>query len=233
MKRELVSSPGLARRRPSDGVFSKVGIGRGRGRGGKVRMQGDWRVREQGRVTSSPLGEQRGRGSRPARAKPKSSPGQGVHQALDSDRIPFRANLSSTNHNHSSRLTFSSQSTELTRTLSSGGLLIGMDGTAYASVSPKSSSNGSTAHREPLQSTSAPVNHQRHNQGDLIQLANKSCTRCRERRVRCNREWPNCDRCLKRKEDCDWGPNISIETRERDAVPEATKIQQLEAQLGN
>ena len=54
-----------------------------------------------------------------------------------------------------------------------------MDGFGYASVSPHSSSNGSTGNREPLQSTSAPVNYQKHDNGDLIQLANKSCTRCR------------------------------------------------------
>jgi len=46
-------------------------------------------------------------------------------------------------------------------------------------VSPHSSSNGSTGNWEPLQSTSAPVNYQKHDNGDLIQLANKSCTRCR------------------------------------------------------
>lgn len=91
-----------------------------------------------------------------------------------------------------------------------------MDGIASTSYYPEQSSPDSNySNRDQKPYAPQPTHNQyqlnrKRKESDLIQLANKSCTRCRERRVRCNREYPSCDRCLKRKEDCDWGPGIQM-----------------------
>ncbi|TNY24237.1 hypothetical protein DMC30DRAFT_413470 [Rhodotorula diobovata] len=45
----------------------------------------------------------------------------------------------------------------------------------------------------------------------IIQKADRSCKKCRERRVRCGREFPTCARCKKRRDACQFGEGVHIE----------------------
>ncbi|GAA5971343.1 hypothetical protein JCM11641_008315 [Rhodosporidiobolus odoratus] len=45
----------------------------------------------------------------------------------------------------------------------------------------------------------------------MTQKADRSCKVCRQRRVRCGREYPTCSRCKKRKDDCGYGDDVSVE----------------------
>ncbi|BGP18430.1 hypothetical protein JCM10213v2_006496 [Rhodosporidiobolus nylandii] len=42
----------------------------------------------------------------------------------------------------------------------------------------------------------------------------KSCKNCRVRKVKCSREWPRCDRCTQRNEECSFGTFVPV-----DAIP--------------
>ncbi|ORY62707.1 hypothetical protein BCR35DRAFT_315598 [Leucosporidium creatinivorum] len=61
------------------------------------------------------------------------------------------------------------------------------------------------------------------------QTTDKSCVVCRERRVRCSREWPRCTRCVKRREECVYGEGITVETKDVAVVD--PRVKQLEAKL--
>ncbi|GAA6012748.1 hypothetical protein JCM10207_005348 [Rhodosporidiobolus poonsookiae] len=72
--------------------------------------------------------------------------------------------------------------------------------------------------------------------GKMTQKADKSCKKCRERRVRCDRHWPTCDRCKKRREHCDWSEGTHVEDIEEggdaERIAELTaKVSSLERQL--
>ncbi|KDE08881.1 hypothetical protein MVLG_00978 [Microbotryum lychnidis-dioicae p1A1 Lamole] len=45
------------------------------------------------------------------------------------------------------------------------------------------------------------------------QIAAKSCLRCRDRKVKCDKIYPNCGRCLSRKEACGYKVGMIISTR--------------------
>ncbi|SCV73552.1 BQ2448_7478 [Microbotryum intermedium] len=66
---------------------------------------------------------------------------------------------------------------------------------------------------------------------DERRTTNKSCFLCRERRVRCDRTWPACKRCSKRREDCQYGPGVSVETKNDPG--ESVRVAELEAKLGS
>lgn len=46
------------------------------------------------------------------------------------------------------------------------------------------------------------------NQSKVVQKADRSCKKCRERRVRCDRQYPACARCTKRREQCSYGTGV-------------------------
>ncbi|GAA6011969.1 hypothetical protein JCM10207_003444 [Rhodosporidiobolus poonsookiae] len=66
-------------------------------------------------------------------------------------------------------------------------------------------------------------------------VTDKSCTRCRLRKVRCNRVFPRCDHCTQRGEDCDlreWKPRPKIKPHDPTRVAELEKrLAELEKQL--
>ncbi|KDE07740.1 hypothetical protein MVLG_02012 [Microbotryum lychnidis-dioicae p1A1 Lamole] len=64
---------------------------------------------------------------------------------------------------------------------------------------------------------------------DERRTTNKSCFLCRERRVRCDRTWPACKRCSNRREDCHYGPGVSVETKTDPG--ESVRVAELEAKL--
>ncbi|GAA5849707.1 hypothetical protein JCM9279_001986 [Rhodotorula babjevae] len=45
----------------------------------------------------------------------------------------------------------------------------------------------------------------------IVQKADRSCKKCRERRVRCGREFPTCARCKKRRDACSFGEGVYVE----------------------
>ncbi|GAA5886126.1 hypothetical protein JCM6882_004273 [Rhodosporidiobolus microsporus] len=48
---------------------------------------------------------------------------------------------------------------------------------------------------------------------ELVKVTAKSCSNCRTRKVKCDRRYPDCSRCVKRKETCDYGDDVSIALR--------------------
>ncbi|GAA5989890.1 hypothetical protein JCM11641_001962 [Rhodosporidiobolus odoratus] len=48
---------------------------------------------------------------------------------------------------------------------------------------------------------------------ELVKVTAKSCGSCRVRKVKCDRRYPECSRCAKRKEQCEYGDDISIALR--------------------
>ncbi|GAA6015491.1 hypothetical protein JCM8202_002490 [Rhodotorula sphaerocarpa] len=70
----------------------------------------------------------------------------------------------------------------------------------------------------------------------IVQRADKSCKKCRERRVRCDRLWPACERCHKRRERCDWADGTNVDEVEEGGDAERinalqSKVAYLERQL--
>ncbi|BGP40239.1 hypothetical protein JCM10449v2_004197 [Rhodotorula kratochvilovae] len=53
----------------------------------------------------------------------------------------------------------------------------------------------------------------------LVKVTAKSCSNCRTRKVKCDRRYPECTRCIKRKEACDYGDDVSIALRPTWVVP--------------
>uniref|UniRef100_A0A0K3CDM4 BY PROTMAP: gi/472585859/gb/EMS23401.1/ C6 transcription factor [Rhodosporidium toruloides NP11] gi/647395744/emb/CDR37411.1/ RHTO0S02e14554g1_1 [Rhodosporidium toruloides] n=1 Tax=Rhodotorula toruloides TaxID=5286 RepID=A0A0K3CDM4_RHOTO len=45
----------------------------------------------------------------------------------------------------------------------------------------------------------------------IVKKADRSCKKCRERRVRCGREYPTCSRCKKRRDACSYGEGVFVE----------------------
>ncbi|GAA6057400.1 hypothetical protein JCM3770_000745 [Rhodotorula araucariae] len=72
----------------------------------------------------------------------------------------------------------------------------------------------------------------------IVQKADRSCKKCRERRVRCGREFPTCARCKKRRDACSYGEGVYVEEtlegsdQQRIADLES-KISSLQIQLRN
>ncbi|GAA6059053.1 hypothetical protein JCM10212_001278 [Sporobolomyces blumeae] len=48
---------------------------------------------------------------------------------------------------------------------------------------------------------------------ELVKVTGKSCASCRTRKVKCDRRYPECTRCVKRKEPCDYGADVSLALR--------------------
>ncbi|GAA5929182.1 hypothetical protein JCM1841_006226 [Sporobolomyces salmonicolor] len=69
------------------------------------------------------------------------------------------------------------------------------------------------------------------NTGKVVQKADRSCKKCRERRVRCDRAYPACARCRKRREDCVYSEGVYIETVEEGS--DQAKIAELEAKVAS
>lgn len=67
----------------------------------------------------------------------------------------------------------------------------------------------------------------------VINTADRSCNRCRERRVRCDRVHPLCSRCAKRSEPCTWPEQTQVEaaTGPKPVSP-WERIDELQNQLG-
>ncbi|GAA5824096.1 hypothetical protein JCM11251_001520 [Rhodosporidiobolus azoricus] len=70
---------------------------------------------------------------------------------------------------------------------------------------------------------------------DGVIVTDKSCARCRARKVRCNRIFPRCDHCTQRKETCDladWKPKPKIKSTDPARVAALEKrLVELEEQL--
>ncbi|BGP40011.1 hypothetical protein JCM10450v2_003991 [Rhodotorula kratochvilovae] len=70
---------------------------------------------------------------------------------------------------------------------------------------------------------------------DGVIVTDKSCARCRVRKVRCNRVFPKCDHCTARCEDCDlkdWKPKPKVKATDPARVAELEKrLAELEEQL--
>ncbi|GAA5924303.1 Zn(II)2Cys6 transcription factor domain-containing protein [Sporobolomyces koalae] len=69
------------------------------------------------------------------------------------------------------------------------------------------------------------------NGSKVIQKADRSCKKCRERRVRCDRQYPACARCKKRREDCSYGTGVFVETVEEGS--DTAKIAELESKVAH
>ncbi|GAA6013193.1 hypothetical protein JCM8202_003054 [Rhodotorula sphaerocarpa] len=70
----------------------------------------------------------------------------------------------------------------------------------------------------------------------VVQKADRSCKKCRERRVRCGREFPACARCKKRRDACSYGEGVfveeSVEGSDQQRITDLeTKIAALQQQL--
>ncbi|KAM0752855.1 hypothetical protein T439DRAFT_346629 [Meredithblackwellia eburnea MCA 4105] len=63
-------------------------------------------------------------------------------------------------------------------------------------------SNGQTTHN--IHSTALGGDEQ----GELVEVADKSCAHCRIRKVKCDRTLPTCVRCRKRGEACEYGEGV-------------------------
>ncbi|GAA5940888.1 Zn(II)2Cys6 transcription factor domain-containing protein [Sporobolomyces koalae] len=48
---------------------------------------------------------------------------------------------------------------------------------------------------------------------ELVKISGKSCASCRNRKVKCDRRYPQCARCVKRRETCDYGDDVSLALR--------------------
>ncbi|GAA5960348.1 hypothetical protein JCM3765_007480 [Sporobolomyces pararoseus] len=68
-------------------------------------------------------------------------------------------------------------------------------------------------------------------QNKIVQKADRSCKKCRERRVRCDRQYPACARCTKRREQCSYGTGVFVETVEEGS--DAAKIAELESKVAS
>ncbi|GAA5842576.1 hypothetical protein JCM9279_003624 [Rhodotorula babjevae] len=70
-----------------------------------------------------------------------------------------------------------------------------------------------------------------------VTLTDKSCVRCRVRKVRCNRVFPKCDHCTARSEDCDlkdWRPKPKIKPNDPARVAALEKrLAELEEQVAH
>ncbi|KAK4049491.1 hypothetical protein OIO90_005442 [Microbotryomycetes sp. JL221] len=44
----------------------------------------------------------------------------------------------------------------------------------------------------------------------VTQVADKSCHRCRIRKVKCDRRWPKCNKCSRRQEKCEWSEDVTL-----------------------
>ncbi|GEM10786.1 proteophosphoglycan ppg4 [Rhodotorula toruloides] len=65
----------------------------------------------------------------------------------------------------------------------------------------------------------------------IVQKADKSCKKCRERRVRCDRVWPICSRCKKRRETCEWTEVTNVDDIEEGG--DAERIAELQAKVAS
>ncbi|BGP02972.1 hypothetical protein JCM10021v2_006694 [Rhodotorula toruloides] len=65
----------------------------------------------------------------------------------------------------------------------------------------------------------------------IVQKADKSCKKCRERRVRCDRAWPTCSRCKKRRETCEWTEVTNVDDIEEGG--DAERIAELQAKVAS
>ncbi|KAJ8292186.1 Depudecin biosynthesis cluster-specific transcription activator DEP6 [Rhodotorula toruloides] len=65
----------------------------------------------------------------------------------------------------------------------------------------------------------------------IVQKADKSCKKCRERRVRCDRTWPTCSRCKKRRETCEWTAVTNVDDIEEGG--DAERIAELQAKVAS
>ncbi|GAA5872131.1 hypothetical protein JCM1840_006327 [Sporobolomyces johnsonii] len=65
----------------------------------------------------------------------------------------------------------------------------------------------------------------------IVQKADKSCRKCRDRRVRCDRTYPTCDRCRKRRETCSYVDNVNVEEIEEGG--DAQKVAQLQSKVAS
>ncbi|GAA6005386.1 hypothetical protein JCM10207_002964 [Rhodosporidiobolus poonsookiae] len=66
-------------------------------------------------------------------------------------------------------------------------------------------------------------------QPKVTQKADRSCKTCRQRRVRCGREFPTCARCKKRRDECNYGEGVYVE--ETVEGSDQHKIAELEAKI--
>ncbi|GAA6016683.1 hypothetical protein JCM11491_000206 [Sporobolomyces phaffii] len=48
---------------------------------------------------------------------------------------------------------------------------------------------------------------------ELVKVTGKSCASCRTRKVKCDRRYPHCSRCIKRKDPCEYGDDVSFALR--------------------
>ncbi|GAA5965372.1 hypothetical protein JCM3765_004874 [Sporobolomyces pararoseus] len=48
---------------------------------------------------------------------------------------------------------------------------------------------------------------------ELVKVTGKSCSSCRTRKVKCDRRYPECTRCIKRRDVCEYGDDVSFALR--------------------
>ncbi|GAA5830549.1 hypothetical protein JCM11251_002511 [Rhodosporidiobolus azoricus] len=65
----------------------------------------------------------------------------------------------------------------------------------------------------------------------VTRKADRSCKTCRQRRVRCGREYPTCSRCKKRRDECSYGEGVYVE--ETVEGSDAQKISELEGKISS
>ncbi|GAA5899686.1 uncharacterized protein JCM6883_005956 [Sporobolomyces salmoneus] len=63
----------------------------------------------------------------------------------------------------------------------------------------------------------------------LVKKADKSCRKCRDRRVRCDRVYPVCDRCRKRREVCNYVDTVNVDEFEEGG--DAQKVVELQSKV--
>ncbi|GAA5964092.1 hypothetical protein JCM3765_000900 [Sporobolomyces pararoseus] len=63
----------------------------------------------------------------------------------------------------------------------------------------------------------------------LVKKADKSCRKCRDRRVRCDRVYPVCDRCRKRRETCTYVDSVNVDEFEEGG--DAQKVIELQSKV--
>ncbi|GAA5981724.1 hypothetical protein JCM5350_000469 [Sporobolomyces pararoseus] len=80
----------------------------------------------------------------------------------------------------------------------------------------------------PLPSTST-IENEKLVDKKLVKKADKSCRKCRDRRVRCDRVYPICDRCRKRRETCTYVDTVNVDEFEEGG--DAQKVVELQSKV--
>ncbi|GAA5991549.1 hypothetical protein JCM10908_005756 [Rhodotorula pacifica] len=81
----------------------------------------------------------------------------------------------------------------------------------FAGPSRGTGATGGSGGEDAAMSVEAGANGETEAPPRIVQKADRSCKKCRERRVRCGREFPSCARCKKRRDGCSYGEGVFVE----------------------